>query len=675
MYFKIAFGNVKKSFKDYAIYFLTLTLAVSIFYSFNSIESQKAFANLQGNMNEIIKVLNTTISYISVFISLILGSLIVYANNFLIKKRKKELGIYMTLGMNKRKISKILLLETLIVGIVSLVLGLLLGIVESQGLSLFTAKLFNVEMSQYKFLLSIGAIGKTILYFGIMFFLIMIFNVSIISKYKIIDLIRADKKNEILKIKNPSVYLLTFALSILCIATAYICVLKSGLNIKDIRFALSIILGSIGTFLFFFSLCGLLLYIIKNNKKIYFKGINIFTIKQINSKIKTNFMSMSIICLMLFITIEVLSTGLSFKNAFESGLKETTPFDASGQMIVDKKDKIKNINNALNNIGFKFDNKDKYVYYTIYGDSSRISDVLNSNISKKHLEDLRKYPNCNVEVIKLSDYNNIRKLLNKKEVQINNDEVIITSNYNEFISAANERAKSDENITINGKGYKIKDKEIEKIQFTTNMVKDNFLTVIVTDENVEGLQVLQSNFIVNYGDENRAESEAKFNKLFREYKEGKYSYDEGSFINGDTKEELTTSTVGLTNIILFVVIYIGIIFLISSMTILALQQLSEASDSIDKYKALSKIGVSRSSIEKSIFNQILIYFSLPIVLALIHSAVGIKVANDFITLFNKPSIGSASMITAVMFLMLYIAYFYATYFSYKNVVKSSLNKK
>ncbi len=286
MYSKIAVGNVKKSFKDYAIYFLTLTLAVCIFYSFNSMESQKAIKDV-GSLDELMKLM----SQVSVFVSVVLGSLILYANNFLIKKRKKELGIYMTLGMGKRKISKILVMETFLVGVISLISGLVLGIGVSQGLSTFALKLFDLPINQYKFAVSTGAIGKTVLYFGIMFLVVMIFNVSIISKYKIIDLLTAGRKNQDVKFKNPIIYLIAFVLCALSLGFAYKSILKVGLNPNDPMFFISIVLGILGTVLFFFSLSGFILYVVKKNKKVYFKGLNIFVVRQINSKVNTNFIS------------------------------------------------------------------------------------------------------------------------------------------------------------------------------------------------------------------------------------------------------------------------------------------------------------------------------------------------------------------------------------------------
>ncbi|RHW55490.1 ABC transporter permease, partial [Clostridium botulinum] len=329
MYSKIALKNIKKSYKDYTIYFLTLILAVCIFYSFNSIDSQKALTDIKSSGGNYVSGLMKFMSAVSVFVSIILGSLILYANNFLIKKRKKELGIYMILGMGKRKISRILVTETSIVGAISLIAGLIIGIGVSQGLSVFTLKLFEVSINEYRFAVSTRAIGKTILYFGIMFLLVMIFNAFVISKYKIIDLLTSGRKNENIKFKNPFIYLLSFVLCVVLLGFAYKSILKTGLKLRDPMFKPSIAFVIVGTVLFFFNLAGVILYVVNKNKKIYFKGLNMFVVKQINSKVNTNFLSMSLICLMLFITILILSTGISLKNGVEEGAKIKAPFDAS----------------------------------------------------------------------------------------------------------------------------------------------------------------------------------------------------------------------------------------------------------------------------------------------------------------------------------------------------------
>ena len=666
MYSKIAFKNVKKSFKDYTIYFFTLMLAVCIFYTFNSIESQKAMSELTSSGESYVEILSKVISYVSVFIAFILGSLILYANNFLVKKRNKELGIYMTLGMSKNKISKILILETIIVGILSLISGLILGLIFSQGLSILVVKLFGLKMSTYSFVISGKAMIKTVLYFGIMFLLVMIFNSFVISKYKIIDLLTVGRKTEEVKFKSNIVYLITFILCVISLVTAYKLILEVGLlGIKDKKFLISILLGVVGTFLFFFSLSGFILYIVKKNKKIYFKGLNIFIVKQINSKINTNFISMSVICLMLFMTIGMLSTGFSFKNAIESGLKDSTPYDASANLYIDEGEKANDIQKSLEYIGVKFNKEDKVVYYDLYTDNKTISEALNLNANMRSI----------MNYMKLSDYNKIRALDNQNAIELNKDEVLITSNYANTLEAIQNYVKNNDSIKIENKSYKIKDKKVIEENLKTDFMKDNMITVIVNDDVCDNMTLISSNVNVNFVGEGKEKRESDFTNKIYSYKTTDTDYDKIGFVLGASRTEIYESNKGMTTIVLFIGIYIGIVFLISSMAVLALQQLSEASDSIDRYKSLKRLGASEKDINKTIFIQTLVYFSLPVILAFIHSVIGIKVANDFVSVYNKPDIMGSSLITAGIFMIVYIIYFYITYSGYKNIVKNKIHIK
>ena len=666
MYSKIAFKNVKKSFKDYTIYFFTLMLAVCIFYTFNSIESQKAMSEITSSGESYVDILSKVISYVSVFIAFILGSLILYANNFLVKKRNKELGIYMTLGMSKNKISKILILETIIVGILSLISGLILGLIFSQGLSILVVKLFGLKMSTYSFVISGKAMIKTVLYFGIMFLLVMIFNSFVISKYKIIDLLTVGRKTEEVKFKSNIVYLITFILCVISLVTAYKLILEVGLlGIKDKKFLISILLGVVGTFLFFFSLSGFILYIVKKNKKIYFKGLNIFIVKQINSKVNTNFISMSVICLMLFMTIGMLSTGFSFKNALESGLKDSTPYDASANLYIDEGEKANDIQKSLEYIGVKFNKEDKVVYYDLYTDNKTISEALNLNANMRSL----------MNYMKLSDYNKIRALDNRNAIELNKDEVLITSNYANTLEAIQNYVKNNDSIKIENKSYKIKDKKVIEENLKTDFMKDNMITVIVNDDVCDNMTLVSSNVNVNFVGEGKEKRESDFTNKIYSYKTTDTDYDKIGFVLGASRTEIYESNKGMTTIVLFIGIYIGIVFLISSMAVLALQQLSEASDSIDRYKSLKRLGASEKDINKTIFIQTLVYFSLPVILAFIHSVIGIKVANDFVSVYNKPDIMGSSLITAGIFMIVYIIYFYITYSGYKNIVKNKIHIK
>ncbi|PBH50624.1 FtsX-like permease family protein [Clostridioides difficile] len=664
MYSKIAIKNVRKSFKDYSIYFLTLTLAICIFYSFNSIESQKALMEMNASTKSHVEMLKNMISYMSVFVSVILCSLILYANNFLVKKRNKELGIYMTLGMEKVKISKILVFETIIVGIVSLVSGLILGLLVSQGLSILLLKLFEFNMSEYNFVISISSIIKTIVYFGIMFLLVMIFNTYIISKYKIIDLLTIGRKTEDIKFKSPFVYTITFILCIISLIIAYSMVLKVGLNPKNPKFIMSIVLGVIGTILFFYSLAGFALYIVKKNKNIYFKGLNIFVVKQINSKINTNFISISIICLMLFLTIGILSTGFGFKSALNAGLKGATQFDASATMIVHEKCKVKNIKESFEKVGIKFNKGDKVAYYDEYINGNKLSDVMQGQYSGR--------VDFEVAYIKSSQYNEIRKLRGEKSITLSKDEVLITSNATEVVPSIEEYMKNNKIIKIDNKAYNIKNKKVIKDNLRTDFTETNALTIVVNDKLCDSMEISSSIVNINFALDNNEKSQEDFDKRLKSKYSSTSFYEVGT-VSGGSRNAMYNDNNGMTSTILFVGIYLGIVFLISSMAVLALQQLSEASDSIDRYVSLKKLGASKNSISKTIFTQTLMYFSIPVGLALVHSVVGIQVANNFISRLNKPDIGASSLMTVGILMLVYAVYFYTTYQGYKNIVIKKLN--
>ena len=328
MLFKLSLKNISKSIKDYAIYFFTLILGVAIFYVFNAIDDQSVMMKVSSTTAEIIKLMTNVLSGVSVFVSIILAFLIVYASRFLIKRRNKEFGVYLTLGMSKKKISLILFIETLIIGIVSLVVGLGIGFLLSQLMSILVANMFEADLTRFQFVFSPNACIKTLIYFSIMYFVVMIFNTINISKCKLIDLMHSNKKSEKIKLKNPLFCTIVFIISCIALGFAYYQVtggIEKMTNANSIFAPIGI--GAVSTFFVFWSLSGLLLKIFISMKNTYYKGLNSFTLRQFSSKINTMTFSMTIICLMLFITICVLSSAMSMKISMTNNLKKLAPAD------------------------------------------------------------------------------------------------------------------------------------------------------------------------------------------------------------------------------------------------------------------------------------------------------------------------------------------------------------
>ncbi|WP_133013901.1 FtsX-like permease family protein [Clostridium cuniculi] len=669
MYSKIAINNVKKSFKDYTIYFLTIAFAVCIFYSFNAIDAQKAVLVMSKSQAEYMTVVTTLISYVSIFVSFILGGLILYANNFLIKKRKKELGIYMTLGMSKSKISKILLGETLIVGILSLVAGLLLGVLLSQGLSLFTAKLFEVDMTEFKFIVSFGAICKTSLYFAIIFGVLMIFNTTIVSRYKLIDMLNARRKNEEIKIKNPIVSSIIFIISVAILVFAYYLVTKVGLNMQKIEFEASIVLGILGTVGFFFGIAGFIISMVQRSKNIYLKKLNIFITRQISSKVNTNFLSMAVISLMLFITIVLLSTGLSFKSALEAGI--VAPFDASVKLFTEEGEKYTSVDQILNIA--KYDVKDnKAIFFNTYRMDGPDANSILKNYAvgsfKKDLDNGKERWEF-IDVIKLSDFNKIRELEGKSTFTMNDDEVMLLSNFKSAKASIENMIKLKGTVNLNGKEYKVANTDYLDDALYNSVIADNVLTLIVND-NFDGNIYLSDAYMdVNYKNPGDESAEEDMQNSFHNVKDNKELYDLPLIVY--TKQDVYNENKGVSTIILYIGLYLGIVFLIASAAVLALQQLSEASDSSDRYKALKKIGATEKMINKTIFAQTVIYFIMPLGLAIVSSIVGINVVNKYLSLFGNTNIVPTALLTLAILVIVYGGYFYVTYTGYKSIIKNS----
>lgn len=668
MFSKIAINNVKRSFKDYSIYFLTLTLGVCIFYSFNSLDSQNAIQEM--NKNTIFREsLELLMSGTSVFVSVILGGLIVYANNFLIKKRKRELGLYMTLGMSKGKISRILIVETLLIGVVSLIVGIGLGIIVSQGLSVLTANILSMDLDKYKFVFSLGAMMKSIVYFGIIYLLVMIFNQFTISKYKLIDMLNASKRNEEVKLKNPFVSVLTFILSVAFLIFAYMRILETGLNAEDTDLIITILIGVFGTLLFFFSLSSFFIQIAQKNKGFYFKNINIFVLRQINNKVNTNFLSMTIISLMLFLTISLIFTAFDLKGTIDKNTANTTPFDASAFLVVNQEEEdpaVNDIEAYLNNIDFTFEAYEKHAFFDEYLLDLTIEDLLSQYLSDEEKIAIQEnYMYGPVSALKISDYNAIINLTGQESVDLKEDEILVVSTYGKMIQALPEYMKNEENIIIEDKAYQIKnDVPIEEnIKINRG---SNFFYLIIPDNFTGNLQLEYTSFNVIYEDRYIEKSEEKFITLFNDLDENKYRSINPGLVIGSTENQIKEQEKGSAALFIFLGLFLGLIFIISSAAVMALQQLSDASDSLERYKSLKKIGVTDKMINGAILKQCLIYFLLPLGLAVIHSIVGIKAVSGMFH-FNYESV----LISSLILVIIYGGYFYATYVGVKNIVKGS----
>ena len=672
MLFKLSIKNISKSMKDYAIYFFTLILGVSIFYVFNAIDSQTIMMNVSSATYEIIKLMTNMLSGVSVFVSFVLAFLIIYASRFLIKRRNKEFGIYLTLGMSKRKISLILFFETLFIGIISLVVGLGLGFLLSQLMSILVANMFEADMTNFKFVFSTSACVKTLIYFGIMYFIVMVFNTFNVSRCKLIDLLYASKKSEKVKLKNPLLCVIVFIVSSCALGYAYYLVtdgVKALQNASSIY--LPIVLGAVSTFLIFWSLSGLILKIVRSSKRFYYHGLNSFTIRQISSKINTTVFSMTVICLMLFSTICILSSALSMKNSLTANLKKLVPVDIQLSQKIENGDE-EHIEETLKKADFDADSnfKDTVEFYVYTCDNVTLENTLGEYISQIKSNYPFLMTDTKEEIVKLSDYNKVAQLYGLEKQSLKNDEYIIVANYKDFINIRNGGLKAGAKININGIEYRPKfDKCVDGfIEMNGSYANSGFLVVPDgADETcVKSREIMIANYRANSKEE-RKEIDQKVIDL------DKVDYILNSTIEARTKLYVHEASIGLGAMVTFIGLYLGIIFLISCAAILALKELSESSDNAEKFQMLRKLGVDERMLNKALFRQIEVFFMFPLVLAIIHSIFGIKFCNFLLTSIGTYNLLSSIIMTAVFIVAIYGGYFVVTYLCSKNVIKEKLN--
>ena len=668
MYFKLAFKNIKKSYKNYVIYFLTLIFGICIFYTFNSIESQSVMMELNEQKQSAFMMAEQLMGYFSVFIAFVLGFLIVYANNYLIKRRKKEFGIYMTLGMENGSLSKMIFLETLFIGAISLGIGLVLGIMLSQALSVLTAYMFQVDLTKFQFVFSPLGFKRTVLCFSIIYLVVLIFNFISVRKIKLIDLLTASKRNEKPTIKNLWVSVILFLVSVGILGIAYYKVIHDGIAFASFNaLGLPILLGCIGTFIFFYSLTGFFLKVIQGNKKFYLRDLNMFVMKQISSKINTTFVSLSFICLMLFLAICTFSGGLGINRAINADLKDLTKFDVtfwsnSGEnienLLKEKNIDISNIAKEDSNM-VMYDSKIKY----------------SSFLSKEGMTAMKNYfPVANdndILVIGENGYNNTLKLLGKEPVNLKENQYLAVGNIDEMKKWVNESLengnmdqmkklvnKSSENgkkINISGKTLEPENKKYENINLYNFTMKGDILIFVVKDSLLEGLKPVSSRFNMMLKDNSNTKEELE-NVRDQLVESQVYSI---------TKKEIYDNAAGLGATMAYLGIYLGLIFIITSAVVLAIQQLTESTDNVERYRLLKEIGVDQKMINKAIFTQVGVYFMLPLSLAIVHSIVGLKISSTIVGVFGNASIMPNIIITAIIFVIIYGGYFLATYLGAK----------
>ncbi len=666
--FKLAISNIKKSMKDFAIYFITLLFGICLFYVFNSIESQSSMVNLSSSSQDMVKMIQQIISYLSVFIAFVLGFLIIYASRFMMRRRNKEFALYMLLGMGKRKVSSILFLENFIIGIFSLIVGILAGVGLSQLTSVFVAYLFEADLTGYKFVFSQSAFTKTCLYFAIIYMIVIFFNTIAISKCKLITLLQSNRRSE--KIRNRFVFLrvIGFFVGVAVLGYGYYIVTGAYYNLTEKRLLIAIICGIVGTFIFFWSLSGIIFTVCSNRKRSYHKGLNSFVIRQFSSQASTNVISISIICILFFITICCLASAFNIRNSMNKNLDTCCPtdyeFTVDGEeAYIDEIDKRLLDFDKYNKDSVKVYNTNTRIYFSESGFSSETSESeMFFYIGKVFSE---------------TEYNKLAGYFGQKQISLRENEYAIISNYNEAKMFYKEYLESKPVLNINNKELVPGLDEAIDGFYMISETPLCFGIFVVSDEAYDGLARDGVIYTGRYSEayaKNAADTDKEIKAIYDEKIE-KCMIDEGSdrrCIGYAFKTEVAEMSVGTGAMATFIALYIGFILLLSGAAILAIKELSESVDNKSRYQMLRKIGADEKMINRALFRQIGWFFVLPLLLAIVHSIAGMKFSTKIMSIFGTEEIGNAIIITGSIFAVIYGIYFLITYFTSKRMIKEKI---
>lgn len=726
---KLAWGNVRRAGRDYLVYLLTLTLGVTVFYAFNTVSMQVDIAGIDEE--GLARVMGSILGDLTYFLAGVMAFLMVYANNFIMKRRKKEFGLYQVLGMGRGRVATIMALETVIVSVVAFVAGIVLGVGLSQLMTFFTASLFKTQIANFHFFFSVHAFNLTLACMLVMFVLTLLLNLRAVRRTKLIELMGAERRNESIKTRNPWIAIAIFAVGVVLVGVAYYRLLRDGfpLTATDSKlqeamnqFGITTAMVTVGTFALFWGLSGMLIKLLQSLRSVYWRGLNMFTVRQLAAKVNTVCFSMGVIAMILFLAITSVTCGMSIANVMNENLERYTPADMSQTYIYytpetldyykeyvnpseadrmvladstvdlysawhgDRKGKSADNNDetgkkvSIADVAGEHVQIDSYLSYPLGGSDPSVTP---SEMCKTMGEKLpRAFGGSNADTMGLfvtpaSQYNKLRQMMGEEPVSIGLDQYLLTCDmggdlgdlYTKYMAGGHA-------LTLGGHTLKpATDKSDEDTAAIANSAMgSNPGTVVVADELLSqlNLQPYSSSLLVNYKqgmDTTEADESIKYTLLDNLLVDGKEPGVWGTFI---TRSEMYTQAAQMNGLISYLAIYIGFVLVVACAAILSIQQLSNVADGSRSYRVLAQIGCDDRQIRHSVMAQQAVFFLFPLAVGLAHSFVALKVIIELVSVFGDMSIAGAVGLTCAIFLAAYGGYFLVTYLMSAGMVQAAI---
>lgn len=727
---KLAWGNVRRAGRDYLVYLLTLTLGVTVFYAFNTISMQVDIAGIDEE--GLAQVMGSMLGYLTYFLAGVMAFLMVYANNFIMKRRKKEFGLYQVLGMGRGRVATIMALETVIVSVVAFVAGIVLGVGLSQLMTFFTASLFKTQIANFHFFFSVHAFNLTLACMLVMFVLTLLLNLRAVRRTKLIELMGAERRNESIKTRNPWIAIAIFAVGVALVGVAYYRLLRDGfpLTATDSKlqeamnqFGITTAMVTVGTFALFWGLSGMLIKLLQSLRGVYWRGLNMFTVRQLAAKVNTVCFSMGVIAMLLFLAITSVTCGMSIANVMNENLERYNPVDVSQTYVYytpDTLDYYKGYKGYVNpseadrmvladttvdlypawhgkgksagnndetgkkvniaDVAGEHVQIDSYLSYPLGGSDPSVTP---GEMCKTMGEKLPKaFGGSNADTMGLfvtpaSQYNKLRQMMGEEPVHIGRDQYLLTCDMGgELVDLYTKYMADGHALTLGGHTLKpATDKSDEDTAAIANSAMgSNPGTVVVADELLSqlNLQPYSSSLLVNYKqgmETTEADESIKNTVLDNLLVDGKEPGSWGIFI---TRSEMYTQAAQMNGLISYLAIYIGFVLVVACAAILSIQQLSNVADGSRSCRVLAQIGCDDRQIRHSVMAQQAVFFLFPLAVGLAHSFVALKVIIEMVSIFGNMSIGGTVGLTCAIFLAAYGGYFLVTYLMSTGMVQAAI---
>ncbi len=724
---KLAWGNVRRAGRDYLVYLLTLTLGVTIFYAFNTVSMQVDIAGIKEQ--GLSELMGSMLGYLTYFLAGVMAFLMVYANNFIMKRRKKEFGLYQVLGMGRGRVATIMALETVIVSVGAFVAGIVLGVGLSQLMTFFTASLFKTQIANFHFFFSVHAFNLTLACMLVMFVLTLLLNLRAVRRTKLIELMGAERRNESIKTRNPWIAIAIFAVGAVLVGVAYYRLLRDGfpLTATDSKlqeamsqFGITTAMVTVGTFALFWGLSGMLIKLLQSLRSVYWRGLNMFTVRQLSAKVNTVCFSMGVIAMILFLAITSVTCGMSIANVMNENLERYNPVDVSQTYVyctpetldyykeyvnpseadrmvladetvdlyaawhgerksADNNDETgKKVNIA--DVAGEHVQIDSYLSYPLGGSDPSVTPSEMCKIMDEKLPKALVSSNADTTglfVTPASQYNKLRQMMGEEPVSIGRDQYLLTCDMGgELVDMYTKYMAGGHALTLGGHTLKpATDKSDEDTAAIANSAMgSNPGTVVVADELLSqlNLQPYSSNLLVNYKqgmDVTKADESIKYTMLDNLLVDGKEPGSWGVFM---TRSEIYTQAAQMNGMISYLAIYIGFVLVVACAAILSIQQLSNVADGSRSYRVLAQIGCDDRQIRHSVMAQQAVFFLFPLAVGLAHSFVALKVIIELVSVFGDMSIAGTVGLTCAIFLAAYGGYFLVTYLMSAGMVQAAI---